>query len=193
MVGRGSGLIHSARVTIQIGGIFASREPTIVSTVLGSCIAACLRDPVSGIGGMNHFMLPVAPDIECEEDAPRYGVHAMELLIGEIQKLGGQRARLEAKVFGGGHVLNIADSADGVPQRNIRFIHEFLRTEGIPILAHDLGGRAARQVHFDIGSGKVRLRRLAGSGYVSAHTEKQHEAQAVRTIAKCGDITLFDD
>lgn len=193
MVNRSSGIIRPAKVTIQIGGIFASREPAVVSTVLGSCIAACLRDSASGIGGMNHFMLPVAPDIECEEDAPRYGVHAMELLIGEIQKLGGHRARLEAKVFGGGHVLNIAESADGVPQRNIRFIKEFLRMERIPLQAHDLGGRIARQVHFDTGSGKVRLKRLTGSGYVSALTEKKHEAQAGRVMAQYGEITLFDE
>ena len=117
----------------------------------------------------------------------------MELLIGEIQKLGGQRARVQAKVFGGGHVLQIAESVNGVPQQNIRFIREFLRTEGIPLLAHDLGGRSARHVLFDTGSGKVRLKRLSGVTRVTTVAERDHEAEAERKMRRYGEITLFDD
>ncbi|MFB3818741.1 MAG: chemotaxis protein CheD [Candidatus Methylomirabilales bacterium] len=147
---------------IYVGDVWASREPVVIGTLLGSCIAACLRDPVSGVGGMNHFMLPEATDGIGAEHVARFGVQAMELLIGRMQKLGAQRARLEAKAFGGGHVLQIPASATGVPERNIQFIRTFLREEGIPLLAQDLGGHAARQVLFHTGSGRVRLRRLPG-------------------------------
>src|SRR5687767_7179011 len=91
------------RFTIHIGGVHASREPILLDTVLGSCISACVYDPVAGIGGMNHFMLPEGADADNPTSA-RYGVNAMELLISEIMKLGGTRKRFQAKIFGGGHV-----------------------------------------------------------------------------------------
>lgn len=80
---------RKAQVSIHIGGVFATREPTVIKTLLGSCIAACLRDPEAGVGGMNHFMLPAALNGNAEDNLSRFGLHAMELLIGEIQKLGG--------------------------------------------------------------------------------------------------------
>ena len=181
------------QVSIHIGGVFATREPTVIKTLLGSCIAACLRDPVTGVGGMNHFMLPATLNGNAEDNLSRFGVHAMEMLIGEIQKLGGERARLQAKVFGGGHVLQIADSPNGVPQQNIRFIREFLRTERVPLLAHDLGGCLARYVLFDTGSGKVRMKRLSGATGLTTVAERDHEAEAQRKVEQYGDITLFDD
>ena len=180
-------------VTIHIGGVFASREPAVIKTVLGSCIAVCLRDPVTGVGGMNHFMLPTPPNGDGEEDLARFGVHAMEVLIGEIQKLGGDRDRLQAKIFGGGHVLDIAESDDGVPQQNIRFIQQFLRIEGIPLIAHDLGGRGARHIQFDTGTGTVRLKRLAGLTALRLAAEREHERQARQQLHSSGDITLFDE
>lgn len=186
-------MTRGAQVTIHIGGVFATREPTVIKTLLGSCIAACLRDPVVGVGGMNHFMLPATLNGDAGANSPRFGVHAMELLIGEIQKLGGERSRLEAKVFGGGHVLQIAESSNGVPQQNIRFIREFLRTEGIPLLAHDLGGRTARYILFNTGSGKVRLKRLSGVTGLTTVVEREHEAQAQQEVQRYGEITLFDD
>lgn len=182
-----------AQVTIHIGGIFASREAAVVKTVLGSCIAACLRDPMAGVGGMNHFMLPAPPNGGADGDLSRFGLHAMELLIGKIQKLGGERARLEAKVFGGGHVLQIAESPEGVPQQNIRFIREFLRAEGIPLLAHDLGGCSARHVLFDTASGRVRLKRLSGLTMLTAVAEREHQDLARRELKRYGEITLFND
>jgi chemotaxis receptor (MCP) glutamine deamidase CheD len=147
---------------IHIGGVFASREPAVVRTVLGSCISVCLRDPVAKIGGMNHFMLPTG-GMEEEANA-RYGIHAMELLINECMKMGADRRRLEAKVFGGGHVLRVQVSEGNVPQSNIRFALQFLATEGIPILARDLGGFAAREVYFFTDSGRTLLKRLSHTG-----------------------------
>ena len=190
---RGRHVIQRAQVTIHIGGVFAAREPTVIKTLLGSCIAACLRDRVTGIGGMNHFMLPTTPNGAIDGDLARFGVHAMELLIGHIQRLGGERARLQAKIFGGGHVLEIPESPNGVPQQNIRFIRDFLSTEGIPLLAHDLGGRVARHVLFDTASGKVKMKRIACGTMVSTVTEADHEAVAERAMQQYGEITLFGD
>jgi chemotaxis protein CheD len=184
---------HTSRVTIQIGEVFASREPTVIRTVLGSCIAACLRDPATGIGGMNHFMLPTPLNGHGGADLARFGVHAMELLIGNLQKLGGERGRLQAKVFGGGHVLQIPESACGVPQLNIRFIREFLATEGIPLVAHDLGGRIAREVLFHTNSGKVLMKRLSSLNRMLTKKEQKHQTQARDEIKECGEITLFGD
>src|SRR5580658_1868975 len=101
MIGNSRRPAHTA--SIHIGEIFASREPAVVRTVLGSCIAVCLRDPVAGVGGMNHFLLPYGGHNELA--SARYGIHAMELLINDCMKVGADRAKLEAKVFGGGHVL----------------------------------------------------------------------------------------
>src|SRR5437868_5298811 len=122
-----------SRVTIHIGGVYDSREAYLVDTVLGSCISACVHDPVAGIGGMNHFMLPEGADPGNPTSA-RYGVNAMELLISEIMKLGGTRKRFQAKVFGGGHVLKIRETLDGIPQQNINFVRDFLNTEQIPVM-----------------------------------------------------------
>jgi chemotaxis protein CheD len=124
------------RTIIYIGGVFASRQPAAVSTVLGSCVSACLFDPAAKVGGD-------------EGDLPtRYGVHAMEMLINQVMKLGGDRRRFQAKVFGGGHVLRFRSSAITVPEKNKRFIKEFLSTENIPIVGQRLGGTNPLQVYF---------------------------------------------
>ena len=130
--------------SIHIGGVFASHQPAVVRTVLGSCIAVCLRDPSAGVGGMNHFMLPCSG--ENEAVSARYGIHAMELLINACMREGADRRKLEAKVFGGGHVLKIRESDDNVPRSNIRFALQFLETENIPIITRDLGGYEPREV-----------------------------------------------
>ena len=185
-------------VSIHIGGVFASAHPTLVRTVLGSCIAVCLRDPAARVGGMNHFMLPAnAPE---ESVSARYGVHAMELLINEIMSLGGDRGRLEAKIFGGGHVLKIRESDGNVPQSNIRFAREFLSVENIPITARDLGGYAAREVYFFTETGRVLMKRLPRTGQADdPRLEEMERAERQRlrqltTAAHAADdsnVTLF--
>jgi chemotaxis receptor (MCP) glutamine deamidase CheD len=148
------------QVTIYIGGVHASREPVVVRTLLGSCIAVCLWDPEGQIGGMNHFLLPTGEG--AAHESARFGVHAMDRLIGAMMKLGADRRRVVAKVFGGAHVLDVVESPLGVPQRNVAFIREFLDHDGIPMVAEDLGGRQPRDVRFFTASGRVRLRRIGG-------------------------------
>ena len=178
------------RVTIHIGGLRVSREPLVIDTVLGSCIAACLYDPVSGIGGMNHFMLPEGFDPD-NPASTRYGVHAMELLITEIMRLGGHRRRFQAKVFGGGHVLNIRESLDGVPQRNIDFVRRFLNVEQIPVLNEDVGGYQARRVLFYAHTGKVLLKRLGTHDAERTAEEEMVYLISLKKQKLDGDVTLF--
>jgi len=180
-------------VTIYIGGVFASRDGATVRTLLGSCIAACLWDPESGVGGMNHFMLPRPSSHDAGDDLARFGVHAMELLIGKIQRLGGDRRSVQAKIFGGGHVLQIVGVGGSVPEQNIRFVRRFLSEEGIPVVSEDLGGACARQVIFRTDSGRVWLKRLPGSRFPRAEAERAHAREAATIQAKAGEITLFDD
>lgn len=182
--------------SIHIGGVFASREPARIRTVLGSCISVCLRDPFSGIGGMNHFMLPSGGSDE--EASARYGIHAMELLINECMKAGADRRHFEAKVFGGGHVLQIQRSDQDVPNKNIRFTLDFLRTESIPILSKDLGGDDAREIIFHTDTGRTLLRRLRRSTTVerSIFTQEKEEQEkwnvsATQPIEEFSNVTLF--
>ncbi len=147
--------------SIIVGEIQASAEPMKVTTLVGSCIAVCLYDPVARIGGMNHFMLPsnAGNDRICAS----YGIHAMELLINQIMKLGGDRRRLNAKVFGGGNVLARQEPDNpvwAIGDRNIRFAIEFLETDSIPVVAKDVGGESGRQVQFLTHTGQAFIRPL---------------------------------
>jgi chemotaxis protein CheD len=126
------------RRDIQQGEHFATKTPTLLSTLLGSCVAACLYDPESGVAGMNHFLLAnrrYARNMPMSvTDAGRYGVHAMELLINDLMRLGADRRRLKAKAFGGGAVLKdvAEDNFLCVGDINARFIREFLVTGVFP-------------------------------------------------------------
>jgi chemotaxis protein CheD len=185
--------VTTTDVTIYIGGVFASRDGATVRTLLGSCVSACLWDPQSGVGGMNHFMLPRPANGDSGSDLARFGVHAMELLIGKIQRLGGDRRTVQAKIFGGGHVLQIVGVGGSVPEQNIRFVRRFLADEGIPVVAEDLGGARARQVIFRTDSGRAWLKRLPGTRFPHAEAEQAHAREAADIQAKTGEITLFDD
>ncbi|MFQ5656369.1 MAG: chemotaxis protein CheD [Candidatus Methylomirabilales bacterium] len=147
-------------VTIYAGDVHASQEPTVIKTLLGSCIAVCLFDPVTHIGGMNHFMLPQSFNDGGRTASFRFGVPAMDYLIGMMLTLGATRDRFVAKVFGGGHVLKSAGSVPGVPERNIDFIRKFLADEGIPVLTEDVGGHHARHVRFQTHTGRAFVSRV---------------------------------
>lgn len=175
---------------IHIGDVLASRRPIIIHTVLGSCIAVCLRDPVSNIGGMNHFMLP--GKVLCGDASSRYGIHAMELLINQCMTKGADRRCLEAKVFGGGHMFRTRSTEAGVPQANIRFALGFLQTEGIPVLAKDVGGYQAREVFYYTESGRALLKRIKPSplsGSPLRALEREEHAHVVKTKHEANNIT----
>lgn len=136
------------------GEFLVSNDPNLVLlTVLGSCVAACLRDPVAGIGGMNHFLLPGDADRARSSDAERYGVHLMELLVNGLMSRGAHRDRLEAKLFGG--AKTIFKTSD-VGAMNARFAEQFLRNEGIRIVGGSLGGPQGRRIEYWPVTGRAR-------------------------------------
>jgi chemotaxis protein methyltransferase CheR len=158
---------------IIVGEVFASREPVIIRTLLGSCVSASLYDPEARVGGLNHFLLPEGD--EPGDRGARFGVHAMELLINEIMKLGGVRQRLVAKVFGGAHV--IPGMSRAIPDGNVEFIQRFLQAEGIPVVGQRLAGNVALEVCFETSSGRAKVRPLP---VVPAALRRQIEAERAR-------------
>ncbi len=178
------------RISIPVGGLHASRAPVLLDTVLGSCISVCLYDQVARVGGMNHFMLPSGASSDNPTSA-RYGVYAMELLINELMKKGGDRRRFQAKVFGGGHVLRIRERFDGVPQQNIEFIRRFLIVEQIPLIKEDVGGDYPRRILFYSHTGQAFRKRL---GQLDAERTAAEERTYRARLGKeklDGDATLF--
>jgi chemotaxis receptor (MCP) glutamine deamidase CheD len=178
-------------VTLYIGGVHASQEPIMIKTLLGSCIAACLYDPERRVGGMNHFMLPQDNGLRDRSDhnVTRFGVHAMDRLIAAVMKVGGERRRLVAKVFGGAHVLGIGDSQSSIPCQNIAFIRTFLKKENFPVISEDVGGYDPREVRFLTETGQVLVRQVANTRAWRQlmYQEKIEEAKP----PTYGEVTLF--
>jgi len=174
------------------GEYYVTGRDMLLVTVLGSCVAACIRDCRSGIGGMNHFMLP---DSNAEDDSPfalsaRYGTYAMEILINHITKMGARRSNLEAKVFGGGNVLKGLSVAN-VGQRNADFVLEFLAKEKIRVAAKDLVDIYPRKVYYFPASGKVmvnKLRKLHNDTIFER--EKDYRSRLKKSKVE-GDVELF--
>ncbi len=142
-------------IVLKPGEYHVSNRRTVISTLLGSCISACLYDPYRSVIGMNHFLLSGqknAPDRPFYlTDAGRYGVNAMELVINGMLRLGADRCHIRAKVFGGSSFLPALDTSDGffsVGEANSQFIMEFLKNDGIPLVAYDLGGNRGRKILF---------------------------------------------
>ena len=155
-----------------------------LTTILGSCVSACLNDPFAKVGGMNHFLLPGAFDQAGPGHGERIGVHAMELLINEMLQRGAARRRLEAKVFGGA-CLNAA--LNDIGGSNAAFALQFLRREGIAVVAECLGGRLARRIQFWPASGRARRSFLA-----DAHPAARVTPAAVPAIpSDAGTLELF--
>jgi chemotaxis protein CheD len=172
------------------GDYYVTVAPELITTVLGSCVSSCVRDPVIGIAGLNHFMLPGQTGGSFQTgEALRYGCFAVERLLNELVKHGALRERLEIKVFGGGKV--IAGMSD-IGRKNIDFIHEYFETEGLRIAAEDTGGTWARRVRYHASTGRTMIQRL----------ETQEASDVVRTEAKLrqslsiapqrGEVDLFD-
>ncbi|MHB1123416.1 MAG: chemoreceptor glutamine deamidase CheD [Ramlibacter sp.] len=149
-----------AAVKLLPSEYYVTSQPTVMLTVLGSCVAACLHDPYAGVAGMNHFMLPdEAPSGPDHPDAMRYGTHAMDTLVRELVRAGARRERLQAKVFGGAAVLPNMPFLN-VGDRNAEFVLRYLQQERIDLYAQDLGGRHARRVGFLGDTGKAVVRKL---------------------------------
>jgi chemotaxis protein CheD len=183
--------------TIHPGEYHASAEDGIIATVLGSCVAVALYDPVHRFGGLNHFMLP--GHLKDREryyltNAGKYGMFAMELLINEMLKMGTRRKDLIAKVFGGASVLNRQGTfSSTIPEDNIRFAQSFLETEGIPVVAQDVGGRIARKIFYFPTTSRVLLKRISGTLIRPVEQQEEQYLETIREKAEDqGAVTFFE-
>ncbi len=176
------------------GQSYVTVNDEIIVTVLGSCISACIRDKVFGIGGMNHFMLPVSRKLTRSDnwlsDENRYGNFAMENLINEILKNGGDRRNIEVKLFGGGRVISHITSAD-IGRKNIEFALNYVKTEGFAVASQDLGTIYPRKIVYFPLTGRVKVKKL-----VNMHNDTilQREADYLETLQSKpiqGDVELF--
>ena len=173
------------------GEFYATAADEVIVTVLGSCVAACIMDPIAMVGGMNHFMLPVKlgerdPDVFF---AARYGAAAMEFLINNLLHLGAQRDRLVAKAFGGGKVMR--GMTTDVGGQNVDFVREFLRNEDIPIWSEDMGGPYPRKVYFFPHTGQVLVKRMESTHNDTVLNRELTYIQEVAGKPLSGDVELF--
>lgn len=160
-------------------------------TTLGSCVSACIRDVVSGIGGINHFMLPDS-ELNAENvSSARYGSYAMEVLINELLKHGARRENLEAKVFGGANVLSSITSCD-VGLRNAEFVRHYLDNEQIPIAAEDMGDSCPRKIVFFPKTGRVLVMRLSKALNRAELDAERVYQEGLRKKPVAGAVELFD-
>ena len=189
--------MHDSRFPHEIavilpGEFFVSAEPMIVYTVLGSCISACIRDPVAGVGGMNHFMLPSPKEHQSGDawggESTRYGSFAMESLINEILKRCGSRQRLDVKLFGGGKMY---EGNVDVGANNASCVLQYLKTEGLVAQTSDLGDVYPRKVYYFIDSGRVMMKKIQRvKNETIAARERQYQQQLVHVL-EASDVTLF--
>ena len=174
------------------GEYYVTGKDMLLVTVLGSCVAACIRDRDTGIGGMNHYLLP---DGGTDENNPssssaRYGSYAMEILINQILKLGARRSHLEAKVFGGGNVLQGLTVAN-VGERNAEFVLKFLQTEKIRIVAQDLVDVYPRKVYYFPNTGKVMVKKLRNTHNNTIFDREKDYGSRLKKTSVGGEIELF--
>ncbi len=180
-------------ISIHIGEYHACSEPAIIHTLLGSCVAVCLFDPVHRIGGMNHILLPGKADMSCFDVSARYGINAMELLINRMMALSSRYDCIVAKVFGGGNVISSFSGKNIIGGKNTDFVLEFLQREGIPVLSKDVGGTEARKIYFHTDTGEVLLKRIPPMLQMRIAREEAENSKQVRKASqRPGKITLFD-
>ena len=181
---------HIDAAKILPGEYFVTQADIVLVTVLGSCVAACILDTENGIGGMNHFMLPDEGGREVVSSSARYGTYAMEVLINHLLKLGARRNRLEAKVFGGGAVLESL-STSNVGARNAEFVLDYLKTEKIPVVAKDLLDSYPRKVYYFPNNGRVMLKKLHRVHNDTLFSRERAYKDRLSVGQVSGDVELF--
>ena len=178
---------------ISPGEYYFTDKEMLIVTVLGSCVSACIRDTKSGIGGMNHFMLPESA--AADRDSPvsesmRYGSYAMEVLINQLLRNGAKRENLEAKIFGGGNVLR-SFTSNNVGDRNAAFVKKYLKDEGIRVTGEDLLDIYPRKVYYFPKTGKVLVKKLKQLNNYTLVKREQAYSSKLQTNEVAGEIDLF--
>jgi chemotaxis protein CheD len=171
------------RIHVIQGEFCVTDDPNVVlTTILGSCVSACMRDSTARVGGMNHFLLPGVDDRSKNREAESYGVHLMELLVNDLLHYGARRDRLEAKLFGGAATMQ---GLTDVGALNSQFAERFLRYEGIAYAGGSLGGDRGRRIQFWPTSGRARQVALI------RHEETLPKSINIPSAATAGELELF--
>ncbi len=178
---------------ISPGEYYYTDKDMVIVTVLGSCVSACIRDSISGIGGMNHFMLP--DSAAADKDSPvsesmRYGTYAMEVLINQLLRNGARRENLEAKIFGGGNVLKSFTTMN-VGDRNAVFVRKFLKEERIRVTSEDLLDIYPRKVYYFPKTGRVLVKKLKNMHNDTLVQREEAYASKLKVSDVGGEIDLF--
>jgi chemotaxis protein CheD len=178
---------------ISPGEYYYTDKNMLIVTVLGSCVSACIRDKISGIGGMNHFMLP--DSAKADKDSPvsesmRYGTYAMEVLINQLLRNGARRENLEAKIFGGGNVLR-SFTTNNVGDRNAEFVKKYLKDEGIKVTGEDLLDIYPRKVYYFPKTGKVLVKKLKQLNNYTLVKREEAYSSKLKTNDVGGEVDLF--
>jgi len=180
-------------VSVPPGGCYVTGDPgEVLTTLLGSCVSACIRDVEAGIGGLNHFLLPDSTTTTADpvDLGYRYGSFAMEALINDILRRGGAKNRLEIKLFGGAEVLS---DVRPIGRRNVAFAENFFATEHMAVAARHLGGKQARRIQYFPITGRVRLRVLPGEEKRTVVAEERAYTRYLDSTEVGGEVELFDD
>jgi chemotaxis protein CheD len=177
------------------GEYYVTHQNELITTVLGSCVSACIRDRESGIGGMNHFMLPQTNSGNMKKGseaivgiATRYGNYAMEHLINTILSNGGKRKNLEVKVFGGGKII---PALTDVGMKNIDFVLSYLDQEGLKILSQDLGDIYPRKVVYFPQTGKVAMKKIQDLHNDTIVQRERQYFNNLKNVPVAGNVELF--
>lgn len=181
------------RINIHIGEYYSSSEPAVITTILGPCVAVCLYEPSSRTGGMNHILLPGQNTGETVPGDARYAINAMELLINQMMKLGADRYRLKAKVFGGAQIYPFLKQEMAMGLKNIEMVIDFLITERIPIINYNFGGSHPRKIQFYTGTGDVLMQKVKISDAMEEFENlKLKRVEIEKRIKKTGSCMFFD-
>jgi len=176
------------------GEYYVTTRAEAVVTVLGSCVSACIRDRVFGIGGMNHFMLPIHEGERSTwkgsvaDNITRFGNYAMEHLINDILSHGGMRKNLEVKVFGGGRIVK---GMSDIGACNVRFVLEYLQEEKLPVLTRDLNGNYPRKIYYFPQTGRVLMKKLASLHNDTLINREKKYFHAIEDAPVGGEVDLF--
>ena len=181
-------IANSWIVQILPGEFYVTGNTEIIATVLGSCVSTCIRDRNTGLGGMNHFMLPEDPRRDTRGHALRYGCFALERLINELLKRGAARDELEIKVFGGGQV--IAAMSD-IGRSNVEFVRTYLQDEGLTASVEDVGGPWARRLRYFPATGKVLVKHLPMREAAKITTQEEDFRTKLKSERLAGEVELF--
>lgn len=181
------------KVNIHIGECYSSSEPSIITTILGPCVAVCLFEPVSRTGGMNHILLPEEKSGKSEPGDARYAVNAMEILINQLMKLGADRYKLKAKIFGGAQLFRFMNQELAMGLKNVEVVVDFLINEKIPIVNYNFGGYNSRRIFFYTHTGDVLMQKIKTSEAKSEFGDIQARRKEIeKKIKSTGNYFIFD-